>query len=294
VAKDGFFLERNTALFRTSCRVPSCPEGLEPHAEECVLKFGRIPQVLGRLMVSFFRAAYDLHGGEAVLILLYDPARRVFRWHCPRQTVRAYETWSRHWYASLEIEYEEPFEVPPGFVVLGDAHSHADHDAYASHLDKLEEMYKDGLHIVIGRVHRERVDFHVDFLMDGVRFPMEPDYVFAGTDFGDSKQAPAAWIDQIVVKKVHHGSSTGYGRSDSAYGGSGSGYGGGSSGYSSGGSGYGGGSGCGGNGSGYGGASGYGGSTSGYGGSDSGSGGGGHGSGASSTRDGGGGSGHER
>lgn len=204
VADNGFFLERRTAMFETSCRVEHCPLGLEPHAEAVKLHCGHIPEVLARSMLGFFRYAYDLHGGEAALLLLHDPLRRCFRWLCPRQTVKVFETWKGTWWSPAEIEYEEPLHLPPGFVILGDAHSHADMHAYASGTDKDEERYKDGLHIVVGRVHKPQVDLHIDFVMDGKRFPIRPRDVFAETNITPFRQVPKAWTEQILLRKIRY------------------------------------------------------------------------------------------
>jgi hypothetical protein len=115
--------------------------------------------------------------------------------------VRLHETWSGKWYPSTDIEFEEPASLPPGFVVLGDAHSHAEMYAYASHMDKEEEIYRDGLHIVVGRVNRPEVDLHVDFVMDRRRFHFAPEDVFADTRIQPFHQVPKAWLEKIHIQR---------------------------------------------------------------------------------------------
>ena len=70
------------------------------------------------------------------------------------QSVEHWESWSGKWFVSSNIEYTEPLDLPPEFVLFGDSHSHGELSAYASHTDKNDELYKDGLHIVAGHVDR--------------------------------------------------------------------------------------------------------------------------------------------
>jgi hypothetical protein len=205
VASNGVFLERKTPIFLSSCRVDSRIAGLDPHVEDCVLRFGRIPAVLSRAMLSFFRRAFDLHGGEAALILLYDPKARRFSWHCPEQTVDLHEGWSGRWYASSHITYTTPSDLPPHLLVLGDAHSHADFPANASHTDLEDERYKDGLHIIAGRVDRERVDVAVEFVMDGRRFDVRPEEVFAEPVLRPLAETPKSWMGKVRVRRFSYG-----------------------------------------------------------------------------------------
>jgi hypothetical protein len=204
VASNGIFIERRTILFSTCSRVPRFPVDLASHAEECVLHAPPIPAAHAGVMLGFFRAAFELHGGEAALILLHDPVRRRYRWHCPEQTVELREDRWGDWRASLEVEFEEPLELPPGHVIFGDAHSHADHSAYASVTDRLEERYRDGIHIVAGRINRPRPDLHIDFVMDGRRFPFAPEDVFAPGPLAPYRRVPRAWLDRIRIERRFH------------------------------------------------------------------------------------------
>lgn len=208
VASNGIFLERRTGMFATCSRVSRLPVDLASHAEACVLHAAPIPAAHAGAMLGFFRAAFELHGGEAALILLYDPARRHYRWHCPAQTVELREDRWGSWRASLEVEFEEPLELPPGCIIFGDAHSHADHSAYASLTDQLEERYRDGIHIVAGRLHRPRPDLHVDFLMDGRRFPFAPEEVFAPGRLVPYRRVPQAWLERIRIERSFHDQRT--------------------------------------------------------------------------------------
>lgn len=202
VASNGMYLERKSALFTTSCRVDRFPVGLESHNERCVLHCERIPPALSRTMFAFFLHAFERHGGEAVLLLLYNPEKRQFAWHCPEQTVDLIESWTGRWYPSPNIQYTDPLELPPGFILFGDSHSHAELPAYTSYVDMKDEHFKDGLHIIIGQVDRSRPDIHVDFVMDQRRFGIEPRLIFSEPDLIASPQVPKAWKSKIRIKRI--------------------------------------------------------------------------------------------
>jgi hypothetical protein len=205
LARNGLFFERRTRLYATCAEVRRFPVGLEAHGESCRLHFGRLPRRMGRIMLGFFRRAYALHGGEAVLLLLYHPEHRRFRWYCPHQTIEKRQGYYGDWYTSYDIRYDEPDALPPGWLLAGDAHSHAWMPAYASHTDVVEERYKDGLHIVAGRIDRDAIELSVEFVMDQKRFPIAAESVLAGCDLRRSGRFPAAWEERIHVERVAYG-----------------------------------------------------------------------------------------
>lgn len=203
VAADGAFLERRTPLYSTCVRVPGPLASLGSHDEHCRLTCGRLPRLMTRAMLAFFRAAYHLHGGEAALVLLYDPIRRAFRWHCPPQTVEVHQGFGGRLRASDSVEYEMPLNLPEGCVVFGDAHSHGELPAVPSGTDKHDESHKDGLHLIVGRLDRPGgIDYHADFVMDGRRFTLGPSAVLEDPRCEPLSRVPAAWLRCIRIKRT--------------------------------------------------------------------------------------------
>jgi hypothetical protein len=201
LAEGGLYLERRTDVYTTCTPVGSAHLGLAPHRMQCALHCGKIPRTLIRVMLAFFRQAYDLHRGEAALVLLYHPQRRVFRWHCPEQTVEVYYSFGRL-RAYDSIAYEVPLAVPEGYVVFGDAHCHGDLSASPSAIDREDESYKDGLHLIVGRIDRPKsLDYHADFVMDGHRFTLPPTMVLADTRCRPFARAPQSWLKRIHLKR---------------------------------------------------------------------------------------------
>jgi PRTRC genetic system protein A len=202
VAENGVFLERRTPIFTTTCRVERLGGSLAPHSEGCAVHCPPLPAYLTRTMLGFFRWAYTFHGGEAALVILYDPAERHYRWHCPRQSVELWQSWSGRWHVSHDIEYDLPTVLPAGYVLLGDAHSHAHMAAYASAVDKDDEAYMDGLHLVVGCVDEKRPEFHLDFVMDGKRFPLEPSEFVGDAAVDPAPLVPRSWKQRVEVVRT--------------------------------------------------------------------------------------------
>lgn len=208
VAREGTFLERRTAMYATSVRTSQPVVSLETHAERCTLYIPGIPRVMSRAMLAFFVEAYRLHQGEAALVLLYDPRRRRFRWHCPVQTVEVYRSFGRlRSYDS--ITYEMPLELPDGYVIFGDAHSHGDMLPLPSHVDHGDETHKDGLHVIVGGLGRNREpQYHIDFVMDGLRFAVAPDIVFDDATCHPFCRAPRSWTKRIRMVRPSNSSTS--------------------------------------------------------------------------------------
>ena len=201
LARDGMYLERHTDLYRTSTRIDGPLVGLSPHEARCELGCGKVPRILGRVMLAFFEAAYRLHEGEAALVLLYHPQRRLFRWHCPEQTVEVYSSYGRL-YAYDAIAFDLPLELPAGFILLGDVHSHGDLGARPSGIDERDEEHSDGLHVIVGRIGRRGPpDYHVDFVMDGRRFNLRPEAVFEDPACRPLPRPPASWMKRIHLAR---------------------------------------------------------------------------------------------
>ena len=195
LARNGMFLERRGPMFLTSTRMRAADLELDDHTQYCLLSFGVLPGELHRDMLTFFLHAHRIHGGEAALILLFHPERRCFLWHCPPQTVDMHEH-RDGWYADDIIEFENPLDLPDGYVQLGDAHLHPG-SPHPSALDRHEDQ--DGLHIIVGNITRTP-QYHIDFVMDGVRFPVPPAQFFAAPDSLPDTLAPDLWIEQIRIR----------------------------------------------------------------------------------------------
>jgi hypothetical protein len=202
LARDGVYFERRTEQFASSTLSSGPFMELDEHGEQCVLSCGTIPRTMIRSMLAFFGAAYARYEGEAALILLYHAGARHFRWHCPHQTVEVYGSLGRL-RARDTIRFENPVTLPDGYIPFGDAHSHGNWDAIPSGIDRREEAYTDGLHIIVGNLLRTPT-YHIDFMIDGRRFNLPPKLILADTQCEPFSYVPDCWIERIHMKPVSY------------------------------------------------------------------------------------------
>jgi len=103
---------------------------------------------------------------------------------------------------ALDVTYQVPLHLPRHYLLVGDIHSHGDYGAYASGVDKRDETYRDGIHIVVGRIDEEPPEFHVEMSVDGHRFPLKFDDVLAGYR-QRRRLVPERWLRRlhVIVKR---------------------------------------------------------------------------------------------
>jgi hypothetical protein len=194
IAANGTYLERRTSMFRTSTRVVGDVPGLSEHYQYCRLTCGKINRTMQGAMLAFFQYAHRLHGGEAALVLLYHTARQTFRWFCPDQSVEVYQSGGR-WWAHDTVQFDNPVLLPEGYVLFGDAHLHPGLP-YPSAIDAKDDQ--DGLHIIVGAIQGQP-RYHIDFVMDGVRFGVRESLIFEDPDCRPLPQPPQAWLRRVHI-----------------------------------------------------------------------------------------------
>ncbi len=204
VAGNGIFLERRGPMYTTCTQIMKSDLELDDHVQFCRLNLGRMPRVMHRAMLAFFRYAHEVHGGEAALVLLYHLERRQFRWFCPLQTIEVFETHGG-WYTSDFIEFENPLELPAGYVQIGDAHLHPG-SPQPSMTDVNDDQ--DGLHVIVGNI-AHKPSYNIDFVMDGVRFRVAPELFFQDPKCKPYERPPREWLKQIRIRRTRfaHGST---------------------------------------------------------------------------------------
>lgn len=202
LAANGLFLCRNHAFFRSSVPAPNFPSELAEQPAFMRLNFPPIPRRLFEVAVGYFARIYQLHQSEAGLLLIWNEQRKRMELLCPPQLATVSVGRTGVW--PIGLHYEIP-ELEDHQLLLGDLHSHADESAYASHTDKADEKTKPAgsLHIVIGRCNDaligKRPDIHVETVVDGYRFRVQPEQVIGGYR-KPRLNVPRAWIDQVKVE----------------------------------------------------------------------------------------------
>jgi proteasome lid subunit RPN8/RPN11 len=152
-------------------------------------------------IVGFFHQIYERYQSEAIVLLLWDLQRRRYRICVPPQKPTVWES-SYGTRVALDVSYEVPLPLPRGCIVAASIHSHADGDAYSSWTDRDDERYRDGVHVVCGRVHRKRPEFHCELVVDGHRFDLQFDDFFRGFKRRRTR-IPRKWLETVkcVVKR---------------------------------------------------------------------------------------------
>ena len=195
---DGLFACRNHEFFESCAPARRWPGELARQEPFLVPDFPKLAQRDLERMVAFFGALADDHGAEGLVLLYWDRVRERVRLVVPPQVARVGRGWGSTW--PLSLRYETPADLPRHWVPIGDAHSHAYQGAYCSGQDLADEAYSTGVHLVVGRLHRDMPEFHVEALVDGTRFELDLEDVAEG--FEERRpRAPRRWLAQVTVKE---------------------------------------------------------------------------------------------
>jgi hypothetical protein len=198
LSRDGLFFCRNHPFYKSCVEARGWPRELAPQDEVLELRYPKIGRRLLEVMVGFFDKVADLHGAEAALLLAWNPSECQIEVIAPEQVATVGET-SRGLIYPIGVKYEIPESLAADWTIIGDIHSHVYEDAYASWTDKEDETHRAGLHIVVGRLQNEPPELHIEAVVDGTRFKIEPARVFGGYR-QRSNEFPKEWLDQVKVE----------------------------------------------------------------------------------------------
>ncbi len=194
----GLFLCRNHPFFESCVPAPRWPTELADHKPFLKIRYPKMPRRMLEHVVGFFSRVADAHNAEAAVLVAWDAVARRLRIVVPDQSA----TVSRNYRGDnnpIGVEYEAPAALPDGWTVIGDIHSHVNFSAYASYTDKHDEQHRAGLHIVVGRLHCEPPEFHIEAVVDGARFRLDPQLVLEGYDRRRTR-IPPSWMSRVKIK----------------------------------------------------------------------------------------------
>ena len=198
LASNGLFVRRNHPFF-TSCVVSrDWPSELLPQKSYLNLRCPKLPQAAMERIVGFFSRIARLHGSEAAVLLYWDRRNERVCFEVPNQRATVNEAWNGEPYPT-NVRYEA-HQVGADLSLFGSVHSHVDGLAYASPLDRNDESYQTGLHVVVGRISREPPEFHCEYVVDGVRFRVGTRTVIEGYHRRNT-DIPNEWIDRVKVDR---------------------------------------------------------------------------------------------
>jgi hypothetical protein len=194
VAANGVFTVKKTELF-ASVTPATAVAGLEEQSPSVALAFPKLPRQLLEQIYGFFQFVYDRLDGEAIVFIFYSSARREFYVDAPPQQLTRRRT-RGGWRTDGNVSYDAIVR-PPGFIKLGDAHSHAECSPFFSKDDDLDDR-EDGLRIVMGRLHRSNPDVRASFVANGTRIPLDAGDVLE--DFGEPTRPPEEWLRRVTCR----------------------------------------------------------------------------------------------
>src|SRR5262249_34017864 len=98
-----------------------------------------------------------------------------------------------------DVRYMVPMPLPARHLLVGDIHCHGNLAAYSSYTDQADELYRDGLHGVVGRIESEPPEFHLELAIDGYRFLLTMDDLVE--DYRKRRGfVPQKWLEKVKVK----------------------------------------------------------------------------------------------
>jgi proteasome lid subunit RPN8/RPN11 len=211
LTRDGAFLCRNHPFFTSDVSARQQPRALAPHTPGCVVRYPQLGQAALEYIVAFFDLVFERHKSEAIVLIYWDSRHERYKLRVPLQEATVWESYTGR-RSPMDVTFKQPLDVPPHEWLVGDIHSHGDVGAYASHKDREDERYQDGIHAIVGRIEEEPPQFHAELSVDGTPFRLQFQHFFAGYK-RRRRIVPRAWMEQvkIVVERSHGWGATGSG-----------------------------------------------------------------------------------
>lgn len=199
LSRDGLFLCRNHEFFRSCAPARDFPRELESQEPFLFPRYPKLSRAQFERVVGFFARMAELYHSEAAVFLAWDRSAERLELLVPEQVATVGRTWLGGAYP-IGLQYSMPTDLPASKFIVGDIHSHVNLAAFSSATDVHDEDYQAGLHIVVGRIQSEPPDVHVEAVVDGQRFVLDPSAVIAGYE-SRSPDVPQEWLEKVRVEE---------------------------------------------------------------------------------------------
>jgi hypothetical protein len=197
VTQSGAFLCRNHPFFTSDVPTRRPIKALAAHEASCAVRYPPVKVSTLESIVGFFSRVYTLHQSESVVLLLWDLEGARYKILVPEQEATVWQGWAGR-RSPLDVRYTVPVPLPARHLLVGDIHCHGNMAAFASLTDRADEVYRDGIHGVVGHIESEPPEFHLELAIDGHRFPLAPEQLFEG--YGARRHfVPRKWLDKVKV-----------------------------------------------------------------------------------------------
>lgn len=169
------YLPYETDLYQgfTEIKLKALPQG----TPDFHWKGAKIPYALWCQCMDFLVWSQLQHKEESLLWLFYHRQSREWAAWAPPQRPQGMTVKSLPEFPGKDLETENPhpgFEDQranwgKGWALMGTIHHHCTGAAHQSGTDKQDETTKDGIHITIGKIGQEMLDYHGRAVFDGIQ-----------------------------------------------------------------------------------------------------------------------------
>lgn len=198
LGSNGLFLCRNQEFFSSSIPMEGGPSVLQEQEAFLKILYPQLPRRLLEIAVGFFTVIYGIYGAEAAMLLIWNKTRRRYKLLVPEQRSIVFENLEGRIFP-LSVHYELPNDIQADEYVIGDIHSHCNASAFSSLTDQNDEKHRTGLHIVVGRIKKEPPEFHIEAVIDGVRFNVKPEIILEGYK-RRRKGIREEWVKKVQIE----------------------------------------------------------------------------------------------
>ncbi len=156
VGKNGIYLKKKLGIMESLIPIDKIPD-LQDVPCSAVIHIPKLPAILFAKVYEFFKAVYEEHKSEAVILLFYNQKTEKFKVVVPPQKV-----------SGAACDYNKGMTIK-GMNMIGTIHSHANMSAFHSGTDDADEKVFDGLHITIGNIGDEYPSISTSVVANGFR-----------------------------------------------------------------------------------------------------------------------------
>lgn len=169
VAKEGIFLKKRLGIMESIAPVKniSILQSVETSAR---MHIEKIPTISSAKILEFFKAVYEKHKAESVVLMFYNEELKKYKFIVPPQKV-----------SGAAVDYTKAIQVDD-YQMIGTIHSHANFSAFHSGTDSSDEKNFDGLHITFGHVNNDEISISASIVSNGNRVIIEPEEYMLGLE----------------------------------------------------------------------------------------------------------------
>lgn len=195
VCKEGVYLKKKLGVMESIAPVKtiSILKSIQTMAKMHIKK---IPAIKAQQIINFFKAVYEEHHAEAIVLLFYNQDKKQYKIICPHQEV-----------SGGGADYTKGIVIE-NYDMIGTIHSHASMSAFHSGIDDADEKNFDGLHITFGDMRDDDISVSASIVANGLRVIVDPrsyiNQIEMTVDVNEEEKVPysRSWKWDVNLKKM--------------------------------------------------------------------------------------------